>query len=387
MLPDIIPWEGSMEGNIEGNIEGSRGQGFLFFMNSKCSLEACREEKTGRIYVRRVISREQIPVYTLLAGQRLPHIPRVYSIQEAEDRAYVYEEYLSGMALSRILDERETLDARSTAAIGIQLLEALEAVHHLSIIHRDIKPENIMLGENGTVYLTDFDIARRGDQPGLSGEDRDTQLLGTSGFAAPEQYGFRRTDRRADLYSLGVLLNICLTGRYPQDQLADRPLGPVIQKASELDRENRYQNAEEMLHALRMVEKEWEMGFSLSALPGRAFAFFRKIPGFRSGNFFLSLLALCAYTFVAAFFAYGYRIEASTPRGFYTVTATLLICLSWYVFLFDLFHVRTRLGLLKIGKHPAVFFLKCGLALALWTFMLLILGALIMLFLESLGVL
>ena len=142
-----------------------------------------------------------------------------------------------------------------------------------------------------------------------------------------------------------------------------------------------------MLHALRMVEKEWEMGFSLNALPGRAFAFFRKIPGFRSGNFFLSLLALCAYTFVAAFFAYGYRIEASTPRGFYSVTASLLICLSWYVFLFDLFHVRTRLGLLKIGKHPAVFFLKCGLALALWTFMLLILGAFIMLFLESLGVL
>ena len=94
--------------------------------------------------------------------------------------------------------------------------------------------------------LIDFDAARLY----RNGSGNDTQILGTTGFAAPEQYGIAQTDERADIYSLGVLLNIMLTGRHPSRGLASGRLGRIVQKCTMTAPEKRYQNVLSLMEAL-----------------------------------------------------------------------------------------------------------------------------------------
>ena len=109
----------------------------------------------------------------------------------------------------------------------------------------EVKPENVILRGSEAV-LIDFDAARiyKDESEG------DTQILGTTGFAAPEQYGISQSDERADIYSLGVLLNIMLTGKHPSRGLADGRMGRIVQKCTMTAPEKRYQSAKALLEAL-----------------------------------------------------------------------------------------------------------------------------------------
>lgn len=95
--------------------------------------------------------------------------------------------------------------------------------------------------------------------------------MGTTGYAAPEQYGFSQTDARADIYSLGVLLNEMLTGRHPATCLAEGPLQPVIEKCIEVNMNRRYPNVRDVIAALEVepVSHKKHMGW-LWVLPAAA---------------------------------------------------------------------------------------------------------------------
>ena len=81
----------------------------------------------------------------------------------------------------------------------------------------------------------------------------DTTILGTVGFASPEQYGFLQTDATADIYALGVLMNVMLEGTLPNVHLtARKPFCNVIKRCIEIDPQNRYQNAGELREALKL---------------------------------------------------------------------------------------------------------------------------------------
>ena len=85
----------------------------------------------------------------------------------------------------------------------------------------DVKPENIILRGSEAV-LIDFDAARLHKPE----HEMDTQILGTTGFAAPEQYGLSQSDLRTDIYSVGILINVMLTGEHPSKKLAEGENGP-----------------------------------------------------------------------------------------------------------------------------------------------------------------
>ena len=115
----------------------------------------------------------------------------------------------------------------------------------MGAVHRDIKPENVLLRGSEAV-LIDFDAARF-FRPG---RDEDTQVLGTTGYAAPEQYGLAQSDARADIYSLGVLLNVMLTRRHPSRVTAPGRMGRIVQKCTMINPERRYQSALDLMEAL-----------------------------------------------------------------------------------------------------------------------------------------
>ena len=115
----------------------------------------------------------------------------------------VTEEYISGETLDEKLHRQGVMPPELVKYYIRQLLEALEQIHAQGIVHRDISPKNVLISTDGVVKLLDFDIARRRKQ----NQNADTTILGTVGFASPEQYGFLQTDATADIYALGVLMN------------------------------------------------------------------------------------------------------------------------------------------------------------------------------------
>ncbi|MDB7985619.1 serine/threonine protein kinase [Faecalicoccus pleomorphus] len=134
--------------------------------------------------------------------------------------------------------------------IVCQLCDILMRLHQLKppIIHRDIKPENIFY-QDGKIILFDFDIARFYDPS----KTRDTTLLGSVGYAAPEQFGFAQTGVQSDVYSCGRLLQVLLTGRL--DQSVKGHFERIIRKALSMDPKDRFQSAAQLKAELQ--EMRW----------------------------------------------------------------------------------------------------------------------------------
>jgi serine/threonine protein kinase len=151
-----------------------------------------------------------------IAAARLnnPGIVGVYDTCTDGGHEAIVMELLDATTLRQLIDERGALDPDTTLRIGLRLLDALEAAHRAGLVHRDVKPSNILLCNDGRVKIADFGIAKADDQTELT---REGSLIGTASYLAPEQLTGGPVDARADLYSLGLVLYECLTGRVPFD--------------------------------------------------------------------------------------------------------------------------------------------------------------------------
>ena len=207
------------------------------------SVSVVRHRGSGTRYVLRCYEGSGA-VYRRLLPVVCAQLPQIMEVGVREGRTAVLEEYVCGDTLAAVLGGGP-LTAAQTRGIAAQLCSALWVLHSMGIIHRDLKPENVILRGDETV-LIDFDAARLY----RNGGGNDTQILGTTGFAAPEQYGIAQTDERADIYSLGVLLNIMLTGRHPSRGLASGRLGRIVQKCTMTAPEKRYRDVLSLMEAL-----------------------------------------------------------------------------------------------------------------------------------------
>jgi len=186
-------------------------------------------------------------VYESLVNITCPNLPKITRTGEEDGKVLVLEEYIQGDGLDFIL-EGGALTFGQTRDIAIQVCRALCILHSVGAVHRDVKPENIILRGNEAV-LIDFDASRMYKLEQTS----DTRVMGTTGYAAPEQYGFSQTDARADLYAVGVLINEMLTNRHPATCLAEGPMRPIIEKCIEVNVDKRYLSADELLFALEAL--------------------------------------------------------------------------------------------------------------------------------------
>ena len=183
-------------------------------------------------------------VYRKLVGISCPNLPQIMETAERDGMVAVLEEYIQGDSLAYLL-EGALFSPAEARKITMQLCNALWVLHQLGAVHRDIKPENVMI-RGSEAILIDFDASRIFK----SDTNQDTQILGTTGYAAPEQYGIAQTDERADIYSLGVLLNIMLTGKHPSKELASGRLGRIVQKCTMVNPEKRYKSVLYLMETL-----------------------------------------------------------------------------------------------------------------------------------------
>jgi serine/threonine protein kinase len=148
----------------------------------------------------------------LLAAVDHPGLPRVHAVGEFRGRPYLVMDLVEGRSLAEELVEGR-LSRDAAVRVAVEVGGALAALHANGLIHRDIKPGNVIIRPDGSAQLIDFGLA------GHEADSYDGQVVGTLLYASPEQSGsFQRpVDSRSDLYSLGVVLFECLTGRPPFD--------------------------------------------------------------------------------------------------------------------------------------------------------------------------
>ncbi|MCB8962141.1 MAG: protein kinase [Ardenticatenales bacterium] len=161
----------------------------------------------------------------VIAALEHPFIVPVYDFGQDEEQPYLVMRYLSGGTLKERLDNGPLSLASATAIIN-RLAQALDHAHEHQVIHRDLKPGNVLFDQYENAYLSDFGIARLVDQEtkSLTGSG----VIGTPAFMSPEQiYGDRPVDRRSDVYALGTLLYLMLSGKTPFD--ADTPAKLMMQ--------------------------------------------------------------------------------------------------------------------------------------------------------------
>ena len=200
------------------------------------------------------------------------NVVKVYDISHEGEVPFIVAECVAGRDIGKLLAGHRggTLNEKFANRVAAQLLRALSYAHRRGVIHRDIKPSNILVTAGGTVKVADFGIARIVEEDdGVGGPG---EIVGSARYMAPEQLMGKEATPRSDIYSVGVLLYHCLTGRPPfsgglrslarqhihEDPTPPRKLNPkisprteaVILKALAKDPSDRFPSAVAMLDAI-----------------------------------------------------------------------------------------------------------------------------------------
>lgn len=243
---------------------------------------------SGRIYQKRKVSHMEGKICNILKEISHPNLVKVEGVYQLEDSSIVVEEYINGCTMRELLEQKRIFTEEVAEQYIRQLCGALGEIHKKNLVHRNINPDSIMITTNGVVKLTNFGAVRRIDGK----KNKDTVLMGTAGYAAPEQFGFGESDSRTDIYALGVLLNVMLTGHMPVDGLysGKRTLRTIIKQCIPIDKSKRYKSVDEMIQELERSKSGYY-----------AQKFYGQFPGLRSDRWYCKLLAFIGY--VVFFFA------------------------------------------------------------------------------------
>ncbi|MBV8857303.1 MAG: serine/threonine protein kinase [Acidobacteria bacterium] len=209
-----------MIGQVFGNYkvtqklgEGGMGEvyrGVDMMLEREVAIKFLRPELASQA---QVVERFRSEAVTLAKLQHA-NIATLYSFMRQGDSFIMVLEFVRGVTLDHVIQQRGAIPVESAIPIFCQMLDGIQEAHSEGIIHRDIKPANMMLTEKGTLKVLDFGIARI---LGTARMTRQGNIIGTIEYMSPEQVRGFETDARSDIYSLGMLLYEMLTARCPFD--------------------------------------------------------------------------------------------------------------------------------------------------------------------------
>lgn len=207
-----------------------------------------------------------------VASLDCPNIPKIFGFLGGEDQRWtLITEFVRGPTLRELLQDVGAIPSEPAVLILDQVCEALDMAHQQGIIHRDIKPANIMIDTGGVVKLMDFGVARIADEVTIT---LTGTLVGSPAFMSPEQARNAKLDHRSDLFSVGTLLFLMVTGELPfagttpavllgalidgehRDPLSVQPtmhplVARIIERCLHRDREDRYPDVDALRADLR----------------------------------------------------------------------------------------------------------------------------------------
>lgn len=252
-----------------------------------------QDESKGSFFVYKILDVFDENVFSYVADKPIAHMPKIHRISNRNGHLVIIEDYIQGSTLQQLLDSGRIFSESEVVDIMLYLCETVAGLHASAtpIIHRDIKPGNIILTPDNIPWLLDLNAARLDTEEG----DEDTHLLGTKGFAAPEQYGFGTSDATTDIYALGMLMNTLLTGKPSRENIAKGSLEGIIRKCLEIDRSGRFKNVSELRKALLKVRSgKYSKAAHIAPKTKRDY----RLPGFRSGDPLHMLIAVAGYLLI-----------------------------------------------------------------------------------------
>lgn len=187
---------------------------------------------------------QPVGAYECLRCFACENLPLIYDVIAVDDGQIVLEEYIEGLTVTQVMESgRYRYDGAKKVMQGV--LNGLHWLHQQNLVHRDVKPDNVMITKEGRVVLIDLNASRK-----MSNASRDTVIMGTVGYASPEQLGLSQSDFRTDLYAAGVLLNVMITGKHPSQKMAKGKVGRIVRKCTEVNPDRRYDSAQQLAAAL-----------------------------------------------------------------------------------------------------------------------------------------
>lgn len=206
-------------------------------INEEHKIYLVQHQETGKIYVKKILDVYSIDVYKYLIDHPVLGIPRIYAFYEENNKLTLIEEFISGSTLYEKIESRH-LTRHQICRYMISICDILEKLHSQKppLVHRDIKPSNVIISDYDDVYLLDFNAAKY--QSGDANRNSDTVLLGTQGYAAPEQYGFGESSPLTDIYSIGIVLREAVASV----GINERAFDAIVEKCTQMEPSKRYQS-------------------------------------------------------------------------------------------------------------------------------------------------
>ncbi|BCJ93014.1 protein kinase [Anaerocolumna cellulosilytica] len=213
-------------------------------LNDEHQVYLVQHQETKKIFIKKKLYVYNTNIYLQLQATPIEGIPQIIELYEDDSSLTVIEEYISGETLQDKIDARSLVQSDITYYIK-ELCKILSRLHNLNppIIHRDIKPSNIIIAPYNRVVLLDFNAAKYFTDIKLP----DTVLLGTQGYAAPEQYGFGSSTQQTDIYAIGVLLRELASSLEIQTHGFD----DLIVKCTQINPSDRFMSVSELGKKLR----------------------------------------------------------------------------------------------------------------------------------------
>ena len=251
------------------------GYDFISNLSKNKEVYLVQNKSNNQLCVQKLLSLYDKSIYDYLKRHPIKNVPRIIDTKFINNELAVLEEYISGRTLTQYLNSNNTNNSNLIYKLLYKLCDVLKYLHNSKpmIIHRDIKPDNIIITSNDELYLIDFNSAKFFEDT----NNKDTHILGTVDYAAPEQY-LGQSNPRSDIYAIGVLIQDFINNN--SNATLIKQLQPIVNRCKEIDFKNRFRNVSELKFALFRAKHS----FLLLAFPG-----------YRNGNFLNMIIATIFY--------------------------------------------------------------------------------------------